>query len=84
MARLMVCTVKDRALNAFGRPFYVPSVGVAERSFRDECRNPESEISKHPEDYELFLLGDYDEETATFNCGSPTLMMRALDLVPYS
>lgn len=82
MSLLYVCTVKDRALDAFGRPFFVPSVGVAERSFMDELRNPESELAKHPEDYDLYLLGTYDDATGLFNCSHPTLMLRAQDCAP--
>lgn len=80
MSTLFVCSVKDRALDAFSRPFFVPSVGVAERSFQDEVRNPESEMSKHPEDYDLYLLGTFDEAMGTFNCSHPTLMIRAQDV----
>ena len=47
-----VCAVKDRAVDAFNRPLYVPTVGVAIRSFTDECNKKDSELNIHPEDYE--------------------------------
>ena len=34
--KMIVVSIKDRAADAYGRPFYVPSVGVAIRSFQDE------------------------------------------------
>lgn len=80
MATLRVCVVKDRALDLFGRPFFVPSMGVAERSFKDEVNNKEGEMYKHPEDYDLYSLGVYHEETGAFECEPPKLLMRAQDV----
>ena len=48
---------------------FVPSVGAAVRSFIDEVNNRESAMCAHPEDYVLFHLADYDDETGEF---SPT------------
>ena len=40
-----VCAVKDRAVDAFNRPIYVPTIGVAIRSFTDEVNRKDSEAS---------------------------------------
>lgn len=58
-----IVAVRDRAVDAFSRPFFVPSVGAAVRSFRDEVNNPESPMNKHPEDYDLYELGAFDDES---------------------
>lgn len=65
--RLFVVAVYDRALGAFARPAFVPSIGVAKRSFGDEVNNPESEMFKHPEHYELHHLGIFDDEAGVFS-----------------
>ena len=39
------------------------------RSFGDEINNPESAISKHPEDFDLYELGSFNDEDAAFICG---------------
>ena len=64
-----VCVVFDSAVNLYGQPIFVPSVGAALRSFIDEVNNRESAMCAHPEDYVLFHLADYDDETGEF---SPT------------
>ena len=64
--RLIICAVRDSAVNAYMRPFYVPAVGAAIRGFTDEVNSKESPMHKHPEDYELFELGEFEEETAKF------------------
>ena len=61
-----VCAVKDRAVNAFNRPIYVPTVGVAIRSFTDEVNRKDSELQNHPEDYDLYEIGQWDDETAIY------------------
>lgn len=78
--KLVVVSVRDSAVDAFMRPFFVPSTGVAVRSFRDEVSRSESEMHKHPGDYELFEIGAFDEETGRFeNLASPRSLLRAVD-----
>jgi len=68
---LYVCSVRDRATEAFARPFYVSRPGEAIRSFGDEAlRKPEpgqhNNIYSHPTDYELFQLATFDDITGAF------------------
>lgn len=82
MPRLHVLAVRDAALQAFGAPFFVPAVGVGSRSFVDEVNNPESVFNKHPDDYELFELAVYDQESGVFNClERPRSVLRGKDAV---
>ena len=41
------------------------SKGEAIRAFSNTVNSPESQFSKHPGDYTLFEIGEYDEETGT-------------------
>lgn len=66
MAKLVVCSVRDRAVDAFMRPFTVPTIGMAVRSFQDEVNKSDNPMNKHPEDYELHKLGFFDEESGEF------------------
>lgn len=63
MAKHIIVAVRDRQLNAYMRPFTAQTAGQAIRSFRDEANRQGSEINAHPEDYELYQLGKWDEET---------------------
>jgi len=60
----LVC-VHDRAADAFTRPVFVPAIGQAIRSFQDEInRNaPENEMFRHPEDFDLYHVGSFDDNT---------------------
>lgn len=80
----VVVSVKDRAIDAFGRPFIVPTTGAAVRSFTDEVNRKESEMRSHPEDYDLYDIGTFCDQTGTFllpDGGVPRVLTRAQDVV---
>ena len=75
--KMIVVSIKDRAADAFGRPFYVPSVGVAIRSFQDEVNraSEDNQMYQHPDDFDLYEFGSFDDSTGTFDlCESPKLL----------
>lgn len=77
-----VLAVRDSAMDAFSRPFFAPTVAMAMRSFAEEVNRAESEMFKHPADYELFHLATFDEDSGKFdNLPSPRSVVRAVDCV---
>lgn len=77
----VVMSIRDNAVAAFNRPFFVQHVGMAVRSFKDEVNSAESPMAKHPEDFLLFELGTFDEETGKMqNLEAPRQVMRAIDV----
>ena len=42
---------------------HTQSVGQALRSFSDEANRDEGNIAKHPEDYTMFHVGNWDERS---------------------
>lgn len=65
MAVFKICAVRDAAIDAFGQPIFVRHLGEAIRSFTDEVNRSGSVFNAHPSDYELYHIGDYDDDTAT-------------------
>lgn len=59
-------TVFDSKAEAYLPPFFMNSKGVAIRSFSDTVNDPSSQFNKHPADFTLFELGEYNEQDATF------------------
>ena len=81
MAKLAVVAIRDSAVDTFNRPLFVPALGYATRLFADEVNNRESPMNKHPEDYELFHLGDWDDQSGQFrSLETPVLMIRGKDV----
>ena len=76
--KMIVLTIKDRAADAYGRPFYVPSVGVAIRSFQDEVNraSEDNQMFHHPDDFDLFELGAFFDDSGLFELfDTPKLLM---------
>lgn len=62
---LTLCSVKDRAADAFGRPMFVRSIGEAIRSFSDEINRAaeDNQLYNHSDDFDLFELGEFCDNT---------------------
>lgn len=71
----MVYAVRDRAVDAFGQPIFVRHAGEALRSFQDEVNNPQSPMNAHPDDYDLYHLGEYDDDLGVINSLERPIML---------
>lgn len=65
----VVCAVYDSKLGAYSRPMFVPSKGVAIRSFQDEIRREERDnvMFNHPDDFSLHCLAFFEDDTGVFD-----------------
>jgi hypothetical protein len=78
-----VVSVKDRAADVFVNPFTVPHRNVAIRDFTDQVNSAgaDNPLNKHPDDFDLYLLGEFDDNTGMFS--SPegvTVLVRGKDV----
>lgn len=79
--KYVVCAVRDSAAEVYSQPWFLPSKGVGIRVFTDQLRNPETPQFKHPNDYTLFALGTFDDETGQFeNLPRPDQLIRGSDV----
>lgn len=76
----LVC-VRDDGVGAFMMPAFVAAVSGAVRAFGDQVNTADSAYAKHPEDYSLWELGTWEDDTGLFETGVPRLVTRAKDLV---
>lgn len=65
MAKIKVFTVFDVKSSAYMQPFYMHTVGQAVRAWMDSVNDPKTQFNKHPEDFTLFEVAEYDDETGT-------------------
>ena len=61
MSLLKAFAVYDQKAEAYLRPFFTKTRGQAIRGFVDAVNDPNHEFNKHPDDYTLFYLGEFDE-----------------------
>ena len=53
--------IYDSKAGFFRPPMVYKSTGEALREFADAVNNPETFVAKHPADYTLFEMGEYNE-----------------------
>lgn len=67
MSKLAVVAVFDVAAQFYHPPVFFRATGAALRWFEDLVRNPEAkEIHSHPDQFQLFHLGDWDDFSGGF------------------
>ena len=64
--KLKVFAIYDSKAQAYMHPFYSNSIGQAVRMFEDASNDPKSQMCKHPGDFTLFHIGEYDDESGSF------------------
>jgi hypothetical protein len=66
--KLTVLAVRDRAVDAFGQPIFVAAAGQGIRGFHDEINRAATDntMFAHPEDYDLYELGTWENDTGLF------------------
>ena len=60
---LSTFSIYDAKSGLFSTPQYCVNQAVAIRQFVEICSNPETLLFKNPEDFFLYFLGTFDEET---------------------
>lgn len=58
-----VYSIHDTVAGAYNTPFFMHNNGQAMRAFSDNVNASDSIINKHPEQFALFQIGDYDDQT---------------------
>ena len=82
--RHFVYSIYDSASGIYMRPFVAATDQMASRSFTDIANDANHEIGRHPEDYTLFRLGLFDDNTGTIEPEAPTKVINALEAIAAS
>lgn len=61
--QLKMFSIRDSKSEIFNSPFYAKTTSEAERSFRQLTNDPKSTISQFPEDFDLYEVGTYDDNS---------------------
>lgn len=60
---LKAFTIRDTKAEVFNTPFFQKTHGEAERSFKKLATDPQSMVGQYPDDYDLYYIGEYDDQT---------------------
>lgn len=56
-------TIHDAAAQAYLPIFMLHAEGIAIRTFTDCCNDPTHQFCKHPADYTLMVIGEFDDNS---------------------
>lgn len=78
---MRIFSIYDTAAASYNKPFYAVSEGVALRIFQDILLDQDTSIGRHPEQFQLYDLGEFDEENGTFKTNPPVFVVGGNELV---
>lgn len=74
--------IRDSKGEFYNTPFSKHTHGEAERDFKSLINDEKSTLSKYPEDFDLYYLGEYDNLTGKISpTDSPQHIVKAVSLV---
>lgn len=73
--KFVVVSLFDKAAACFNPPQCVPAAGVALRQFEDLVNGEDSVYTRHPEHFELYQVGVFDDSNGSFDCSSPPFIL---------
>jgi hypothetical protein len=81
--KMKIFSIRDRKVDAFMAPLGMQTAGQACRMLQDEMsRERTGVLGAHPEDFELFLVGEFETETGKLEGRqAPQSVMQLSELV---
>ena len=79
MATLQSFSVYDKKSQSFSRPFFSATKGEASRAFSDMINDTSHPLGKHPEDYSLYLVGNFNDKEGKLSSMSSIEISIGLD-----
>jgi hypothetical protein len=77
-----IYSIYDSAAQAFITPFFMHNDGMALRAFSDNVNaKEENNISKHPDQFTLFHIGNYDDQTGQIESIEPKSLGNGIEYV---
>lgn len=74
-------SVRDSKAGVFNQPFFSRTLGEAERNFAELVKDPKSFVAKYPDDYDLYQVAEYDDQTGqVIPLDTPKHIVKAVSL----
>lgn len=70
-------SIFDSKAAVFGPPIFFQNSALAIRSFTDYANDPSMMIHRHPEDFSLFQIGTFDDNTGVLSSITPVSLVTA-------
>lgn len=76
-----IYAVRDQKVESYSQPFFAHTHGESERSFEQAVKTPNSPYNQFPQDFDLYYLGTYDDQTGAIQAlQTPEFITKAIDV----
>ena len=80
--KLKIFSVFDSKVGAYLNPVFLRPAPEAVRSFQDAVNREDSQFKSHAEDYTMFEIGSWDDQTASIDLlPTPHPIAKAIELL---
>lgn len=80
--KLKAFTIRDTKGEVYNTPFFQKTHGEAERSFKSLLHDNQSMVAKYPEDYDLYYIGEYDDQSGQLlGLDTPQHIVKAVQIM---
>lgn len=80
--QLKMFSIRDSKAEVFNPPFFKHTHGEAERDFSVLCKDEKSMPSKFPDDFDLYYVGIYDDQTGKIqSLDTPQHLVKAVQVI---
>lgn len=77
----LVLAIFDTKAQVFGQVITAPNVPTVTRELQDMLREGNNTVAKHPEDFALYEVGSFDDETGQLGYKTPELLYKLSSLL---
>lgn len=80
--KLKIFSIRDAKAMYFNTPYFQKTHGEAERNFQSLVNDEKSTIFQYPDDFDLYYLGEYDDNTGVLeSLDTPQHVQKAVNLL---
>lgn len=76
-----VYAIYDSKAEGYSQPFFCINDAIAGRMFGDACNDESADISRHPEDYTLFKIGEWNSVEGKLSGCTPVAVRSGIKAV---
>jgi hypothetical protein len=80
MQKAGVYSVYDQKAEAFISPFFLPNDQIAIRAFSDCVSDDNHQFGRHPSDYSLYKIGQFNQENGLFEDNEPKIIISGFEM----
>ncbi len=73
--------IYDSKARAYMQPWFLTQDGMAQRAFSDCVNADDHNFARHPEDYTLFNIGEFDDNDAIIKSHAPISMGNGIEYI---